>query len=318
MTPRVMVATLTWNQKEDVLECLRTLVKLDYPNYEIVVVDNGSTDGTFEAIREQYPQVHIVRNRENLGCAEGVNGEVRYALQVGPDYLFIIANDARVESSTLKELVQVAERDPRIGMVHPKVYYYGSEKKIWCAGVAHFDWFRGRFIGFVQKVEDDGSFDQEKEAEFFPGGFSLVRMEAIKKVGLLDPDYFIFLDDSDWAHRFHRAGFVARYAPRARAWHKPSSSVGMESESFYYYRTRNRLFFVKKYAPFGIFPLFFLVFQFELFFHTLPTLYLSNQKAQMGAVLLGVFDFLRGKRGRRDFEKKRTQEDTEPVHANRH
>lgn len=303
--PRVVVGTLTWNQKSDVLECLRTLVQLDYPNYEIVVVDNGSTDGTFEAIRKRYPQVHVVRHAENLGCAEGVNGEIRHTLQTGADYLFIIANDATVEPTTLSELVRVAQKDPRIGMVHPKVYYSSDPKKIWFAKGGKMDWLRGKFFGFIQNVEDQGNFDEEGEAEFFPGGFSLVRMEAVKKAGFLDPHYFIFLDDADWSLRIRRAGYSARYAPQARAWHKPSSSVGMESESFYYYRTRNRLFFMKRHAPHACLPIFFVSFFLELFFQTLPTLYLSKQGPQMKAVVLGVFDFLRGKRGRRDFSAKR-------------
>jgi GT2 family glycosyltransferase/MoaA/NifB/PqqE/SkfB family radical SAM enzyme len=305
MIPRVVVATLTWNQKSDVLECLSSLVRLDYPNYEIVVVDNGSTDGSVEAITEQFPQVSIVRNSENLGCAEGVNGEIRYALKAGADYLFIIANDAVVESSTLKELVRVAEENPRAGIVSPKVYYYGTEKRIWFAKGAKFDWVKGRFFGFAQNVEDDGSFDKEEEAEFFPGGFSLVRVEAIKKAGLLDPGYFIYFDDSDWSYRIHRAGYAGRYAPKARAWHKPSSALGMETDGFFYYRTRNRLFFVKKYAPIGVFPVFLLYFLFEFVTHTLPYLYLNGRRPQIKAACLGIFDFICGKRGRRDFLARR-------------
>lgn len=303
--PRVVVGTLTWNQKDDVLECLRSLLQLNYPNYEIVVVDNGSTDGTAEAIREQFPQVHVVRNKENLGCAEGVNGEIRYALAAGADYLFIIANDAVVEPSTLTELVRVAGKDPKIGIVSPKVYYYGgSGKRIWFARGAQFDWWRGRFYGFVQNVEDGGGFDQEEEADFFPGGFSLVRVEAIKKAGLLDPAYFIYFDDSDWSFRIRKTGFEGRYAPRARAWHKPSSALGMETESFYYYRTRNRFFFVKKYAPFPVFAGFLFFFFFEFVTNTLPTLYLSHQKPQIRAAFLGILDFFRGRMGRRDFPKR--------------
>lgn len=304
-TPKVVVATLTWNQKSDVLECLSTLVKLDYPHYEIVVVDNGSTDGTSEAVQRQYPGVHLVRHPENFGCAEGVNGEIRYALQAGADYLFIIANDAVVEPSTLTELVKVAERDPKIGIVSPKVYHYGSKSRIWFAGGARFDWVRGRFHGFFQNVEDDGSFDEEQEAEFFPGGFSLVRTEAIKRTGFLDPDYFIYFDDSDWSLRIHRAGYSGRYAPRSRAWHKPSSALGMETEGFYYYRARNRLFFVAKYAPFVALPIFFAYFFYELVFETLPCLFRSGSKAQLRAVLVGIADFFRGKRGGRTFEEKR-------------
>ncbi len=305
MTPKVVVGTLTWNQKADVLECLRSLTKLDYPNYEIAVVDNGSTDGTFQAVRQEFPQVHVVRHSENLGCAEGVNGEVRYALQAGADYLFIIANDAIVEPSTLSELVQVAERDPTLGIVSPKVYHYGTENRIWFARGARFDWVRGRFYGFVQNVDDDGTCDNETEADYFPGGFSLVRVEAIKKTGFLDPGYFIYFDDSDWSHRIHLAGFRGACAPRARAWHKPSSALGMETPSFFYYRTRNRLYFVKKYAPQGVFPLFLFNFLTEFLFQTIPYLLTNSRKSELGAALLGIIDFLRAKQGARDFTRTR-------------
>lgn len=302
--PKVVVGTLTWNQKSHVLECLASLVKLDYANYEIVTVDNGSTDGTYEAIRDQFPDVHVVRHPENLGCAEGVNGEIRYALAAGARYLFIIANDAVVQPSTLSELVKVAEGDPAIGVVFPKVYYYGTQRKIWMARgirMEGVDWLRGRFTGLVQNVEDDGSYDQEIEAALGAGGFCLVRLEAVKKVGFLNPDYWIYYDDADWLVRIHRAGYSGRYAPRAVAWHKPSSAMGMETEGFYYYRTRNRLIFFKRYSPPLIFPLFFLYFFSELFFDTLPCLYLSGRRPQMRTAVQGLLDFLRGRKGPQDF-----------------
>ena len=298
MAPKVVVGTLTWNQKAHVMECLASLVRLEYPNYEIVVVDNGSTDGTEEAVRAAFPQAHLVRNAKNLGAAEGINGYVRFALEANADYLLIIANDGCVEPSTLTELVKVAEADPSLGIVAPKVYYHGTNK-IWFAGGARFDWLRGQFHGFHQNVEDDGSYDREGEAEYFPGGFSLFRVAAIRKAGLLDPRYFVYWEDPDWTIRFYRAGYKGWYTPRSRAWHKASSSLGMESPDFYYYRTRNRLLFVSQWAPFGIFPVFFLYFLFEFIFQTTPYLLRSKMTGQWRASLAGIFDFLRGRFGAR-------------------
>ncbi len=302
-SPKVVVGTLTWNQKSDVLECLDSLVKLDYPNYEIVVVDNGSSDGTWEAVQARFPQVAVVRHPENFGCAEGVNGEIRYALERGADYLFIIANDAKVEPSTLSELVRAAERDSKIGVVFPKVYYWESNR-IWYAygtRVKEIRWFRGQFPGFVQNVEDDGSFGEERETELFPGGFCLARMEAVRKAGFLDADYFIFNDDDDWLYRIHKAGYTGRFIPSARAWHKPSSSVGKESPVFYYYRTRNRLLFFRKHSPFMVFLAFLLFYYpFELLLE-LYRLFRSDQRNQLKAVARGVFDFIRGKFGQWEY-----------------
>lgn len=303
-TPKVVVGTLTWNQKAHVLECLRSLVQLDYPRYEIVVVDNGSTDGTYEAVRAQFPTAHIVRHPENLGCAEGVNGEIRYAQAAGADYLFIIANDAVVQPSTLSELVRVAQTNPSIGIVFPKVYYYGTQKKIWMARGIKWEginWLRGRFEGLIQNVEDDGRYDEQTDATLGAGGFCLVRLEAVKKAGLLNPDYWIYYDDAEWLMRIRKAGYSGRYAPRAVAWHKPSSAMGMETEAFYYYRTRNRLTFFKQFSPPGVFPLFFLYFLWELFSDTLPCLFLSHRRPQMKTALQGVLDFLRGRKGAQDF-----------------
>ena len=305
MDPKVVVGTLTWNQKKDVLECLRSLIKLDYPNYEIVMVDNGSTDGTVEAVREEFPQVVIVPNEANLGCAEGVNGEIRYAIQAKADYLFIVANDALVEPSTLTELVKVAKRNPELGMIFPKVYYYQSNRIWFARGIklhGGVDWLRGRFSGFVQDVEDDGSYDEESEADVYPGRFCMVSMPAVKKVGFLDPRYFIYFDDSEWLARMARQGFHGRYAPRARTWHKASSSVGMESPAFYYYRTRNRLYFYRQFSPVGYFPFFMIYFFFELVTKTAPRLILSKMLSQLSAVGLGILDFLHKKMGSRMFE----------------
>lgn len=308
MLPKVVVGTLTWNQKKDVIECLESVSKMDYPNFETVMVDNGSTDGTIEEVTRLFPKVSIVRNASNLGCAEGVNGEIRHAIHANADYLFIIANDAVVEPSTLSELMEVAQKDPELGMIFPKVYYYQS-RKIWFAKGINLnggvDWLRGRFQNFVQNIEDDGSCEEECDADFYPGGFCVVNMAAVRKVGLLDPRYFIYFDDTEWLVRIARAGFRGRYAPKALTWHKASSAFGMESPIFHYYRTRNRLYFYRQFSPAGYFPLFLVYFFYEFFTQTIVRLYRSGMHAQIRAALWGMGDFFRGKMGSRDFSAKK-------------
>jgi len=304
MEPRVIVGILTWNQKADVVECLRSVIQMDYPNFEVVVVDNGSTDGTEDAIHAEFPQVTIVRNQTNTGCAEGVNGQLRYALQENADYLFTIANDAVVDPRTLTELIKVAKTNPELGTFFPKVYYYGTNKIWFAKGISldgGIDWLRGRFRGYVQNVEDTGQYDEECGAEIYPGGFCMVNVQAVRKVGLLNPDYFIYFDDSEWLMRIARAGYRGKYVPKARAWHKASSSLGMETPSFYYYRTRNRFYFFREFSPPWIFPFFIFYFTYEFLTKTWPRLYLSKMHAQWKAVLIGVRDFVRGRMGSRTF-----------------
>ncbi len=306
--PKVVVATLTWNQKDHVLRCLESLVKLDYPNFEIVVVDNGSVDGTYEAVRARFPGVAIVRHAENLGCAEGVNGEIRYAIRARADYLFIIGNDATVEPSALRELVSAIDAKPQIGLAFPKVYYADSDKKIWFARgakISEIDWWRGQLRGFIQNVEDKGQYDSPEEANLYPGGFCLVRMAAVHKAGLLDPGYFIYYDDTEWLMRIHRAGYSGRYVPEAKTWHKPGSAFGVESSAFHYYRTRNRLYFFETYSPKGRFLLFFLYFLYDFFWNTLYRLWRSGCPEQARAAILGFVDYLRRKKGSRNLDPSR-------------
>lgn len=303
MDPKVVVATLTWNQKADVLECLNTLTRMDYPNYEVVVVDNGSVDGTAEEIRRLYPKVRIVRHASNLGCAEGVNGEIRYAIAAEADYLFILANDAVVEPSTLSELIKAAQAHPDRDMFFPKVYYHQSNRIWFARGVrmdTEVDWLRGRFTNYVQNVEDDGSYDEGCDADLYPGGFCLISMRAIRKTGFLNPHYFIYFDDTEWLARMARHGFHGRYVPKARAWHKASSAFGMESPSFHYYRTRNRLYFYREFSPPGVFPRFMVLFFYEFLTDTAIRLFRSGMNAQLRAALWGIADFFRGKMGPRD------------------
>ncbi len=297
--PKVLIATLTWNQKQDTLECLASLQKVRYDNLEVMVVDNGSRDGTCEAIREGYPHVPIVRNEKNLGCAEGMNCNIRYMLGTDADFLFLLGNDTIVDPDVVSELVRVAVSDPRIGIVVPKIYYYDRPDVLWFARGCTMDWEKGIFTGLVQNIKDDGSQDADRDFDFSPGGFTFVRRSILEKGILLDPDYFIYFDDSDWYWRIKKDGWRFAYAPKAKVWHKPSSSVGMESPHFYYYRVRNRLLFMKKYVSSSAFRRFLLFFAWDYSWNTVYRLAREGKWACVSASMAGVRDFCLGRFGER-------------------
>src|SRR3989338_9915199 len=104
--PKVVVGTLTWNQKERVFRWFESISKLDYPGLTLVVVDNHSTDGTVEALRQSFPEAHVIRHRENLGFCEGINSQFRFAIEAGADYLFIVENDGEPDPKVLSLLVE--------------------------------------------------------------------------------------------------------------------------------------------------------------------------------------------------------------------
>jgi len=300
--PQVLILILNHNQKTDTLRCLESLMELNYSNYKILLVDNNSKDGTADKIGKLYPEVILIETKINLGCAGGRNVGIKYFLfQTKADYILFLDNDTEVDADLLNNLINVAESDNKIGLVAMKVYYFDEPNKFWFAGGAKINWLKGRFYNSGQGEMDYGQFDNGKEIDSIPGGFTFIKREVLEKAGKLDERYFIYYEDPDWCVRVKKTGFKIAFAPGAKVWHKASSSLGMESPAFYYYRTRNRLLFMWKNAPRIKFFLFFFYFLYDFSCHTLLTLYLSRKPKQFRASLIGVMDFLRGRFGERAF-----------------
>jgi GT2 family glycosyltransferase len=243
--PQVTIIVLNWNGLNDTLDCLESLGQLDYKNHKVVVVDNGSVDGSVPGIREQFPGVTIIENGENLGYAGGNNVGLRYAMAQGADYALLLNNDTVVDPAFLGILVDAAEADPAVGIAGPTIYYHERPDVIWSAGGA-IDWQRGstRMVGLDER--DDGQFGVEpRAADFVTGCAMLVRRTMMEKVGPLDERFFAYYEETEWCVRVARAGYKIVHVPLARMWHKISPSARADSPLVHYYMTRNRLLFLK-------------------------------------------------------------------------
>jgi hypothetical protein len=245
MSPRVAVVVLNWNGLADTLECLASLECLDYPAYEVVMVDNGSTDGSAPVIRERFPAMTMLENGENLGYAGGNNVGLRYALAHKADYALVLNNDTKVAPDLLRRLVDAAEASPSIGIAGPTIYYHEQPDVIWSAGGA-IDWRRGstRMIGLNER--DAGQFGaRPRVVDFVTGCAMLVRRTVVEQVGLLDERFFAYYEETEWCVRAARAGYKIVHVPLARMWHKISPAARADSPFVHYYMTRNRLLFLK-------------------------------------------------------------------------
>ena len=256
---KVYIIILNWNGVQDTLECLKSLEKLDYSPFEILVVENGSEDGNEAClIKEKYPGVKLIINEENLGFAEGNNVGIRYALNLEADYVLLLNNDTTVDGSLLKELIKVIESDEKTGMVGPKIYYQNPPNKIWFGG-GKIRWWRPVHIrnGFV----DRGKLEKVKQSDYITGCALLIKREVIEKIGLLDNRFFLYYEDIDWSLRAIKAGYQLMFVPQAKVWHKISSSLGKFSVSSIYYGIRNRLLLLQKHAQWfeRLFFLFFIL-----------------------------------------------------------
>lgn len=192
----------------------------------------------------------LIKNGKNYGFSGGNNSALRFALEVlKSDYILLLNNDTVVDPSFLDRLVEVAESDPAIGFAGPKSYYYdyhGRTDVINFAG-GHITMWKGKSRKIGLNETDRGQYGAIADVDYVEGSCLLARSETLMNIGLLDPAYFLYWDDTDWSVRARNAGFRLVYVPGARIWHKEAVSSGKKKNSVQeYYVTRNRSWFVMR------------------------------------------------------------------------
>jgi GT2 family glycosyltransferase len=291
--PSVAVIVLNWNRTEDTLECLESLVKLDYPRFEVVVVDNGSRPSPRERILERFPSVTYLETDMNLGYAGGNNVGIRYALARRHDYVLVLNNDTIVEPDILRHAAAVAESDPAIGAVGVKIIAWEDPARIWVAyGEVTYRQGLVRLIGYLSRR----AFDEQKDVEWVPGTAMFLRRSALEKVGLFDEEFFAYHEDVDWCTAARKQGFRVVFAPGARIVHKGHRSSGGRGyvTPRQYLAGHNMILFVRKHAtPLQVAK--FVFFQVA----TLPFQYLrrlvTGEQAGVSMKVRGMLDALRGR-----------------------
>lgn len=243
--PSVGIIVLNWNGKKDTLETLESLRKVTYPRFHTIVVDNGSTDGSQQDIREQHPEIILIETGRNLGFARGNNIGIQHALAEEVDAVLLLNNDVEVAPDFLSHLVNSLYSSPDIGAVNPKIYYHSEPNVIWSAG-GTIDYrnctTHQRFID----EQDTGQADTGGDIDFAIGCAVLVKRETIERAGMLDPDFFLYYEETEWCHRIRKAGFRITYVPESKIWHKVSRGLAGNPGLSLYYFSRNRLLFGKK------------------------------------------------------------------------
>lgn len=249
MDPKVFIVVLNWNRASDTVECVDSLQSLAYPNFEIVVIDNASSDGSVSALQNKFPALKVIQNSRNLGYAGGNNVGVRYALDHGADYVLLLNNDTVVDRDLVRDLVSAMQREPQAGIVCPLIYDYRDPTKVWFAG-SSINWATGESPHWGLGERDNGQFNRVIEVDRVTGCAMMVSRSVFERVGLFDPDYFLYYEDVDLCVRAAKAGFKSYCVQTAKVWHKESSSTGASqgSDLHAYYHTRNRLLFLRKHG----------------------------------------------------------------------
>lgn len=246
----VAVIVLNWNGLADTRALLPTLLACRLPDgwkLRALVVDNGSTDGSAEAIAREFPAVELVALDENRRFAGGNNEGLRRCLALGDEAVMLLNNDTECDREMLAALLEALERDPRAGAVAPLIDYARPADRIWYAGA----WCIPA-LGFVGhrglRQHDRGQFTKIEPTGYLSGCCLLATREVWTKVGLLDERYFIYAEDADWSLRARAAGYHLLFVPAAKLKHKVSASSGDASPWKIYQRLRANLTLFARHA----------------------------------------------------------------------
>jgi GT2 family glycosyltransferase len=234
------IVVLNWNGLADTRALLPTLAACRVPDgwrMRTLVVDNGSTDGSVDALRREFPDIELLPLGENRRFAGGNNPGIRRALESGADAVMLLNNDTRADPGLLEHLLLALEQDPSAGAAAPLIYFGAPTRRIWFAG--------GRCVPALGLTShrgirelDEGQYRKVEETGYLTGCCLVAWRTVWEKVGVLDEGYFIYAEDADWSLRARRAGFGLLFVPTARLWHEVSASAGQASPFKIYHRLR--------------------------------------------------------------------------------
>jgi len=295
MNSKIFIIILNWNGKDDTIECLNSLEKIDYKTYKIILIDNDSRDNSAKEIKKKFPNVKLIQSKKNLGWVGGNNIGIKYALENKADYILLLNNDTVVDKKFLSEMIKIAEKDEKIGIVSSKSYFY-SNPNILQYTTLKFNFKTGQSILEGYGQEDKGQFDNSQEMDLCGGACMLIKSEVFEKIGLLDEIYSLYFGDTDLGIRTRRAGYKIIFCPKAKIWHKVSMSIGGNSCPVKeYLMNRNRVVFMKKYTNKGQFYRFL----FHLFFESMLTSLTFIKKGNLGmlkSTIKGIFGGIKWKK----------------------
>jgi GT2 family glycosyltransferase len=290
---RVYIVILNWNGKDDTCQCLTSLEKLTYPSVEILLVDNGSTDGSQEFLRDRFPAIRLIETKVNLGYAGGNNVGIEIALREGADFVFVLNNDTIVDPGIIEAFL-AGFSDERVGILGGKILRMEDPKRLdhlgghWNSKKIDFD-----YVGYNALDGDEWSYS--REFEYVCGAALMIQRDVFEKIGLFDPRYFLFWEEADFCFRARRGGFAVKNCPQAQVWHKISASFTGGKPHAAYFLWRNRLLWIERNFS-GLSKLSYFI---RLLLGKLPAFYFSKQLRKLQLLIQKA----RGKNTRRNEER---------------
>lgn len=279
--PKVSIILVNYNGYQDTIECLKSLQNLKYNNFEVIIVENGSND--YDAIRDDKflnENAIVILEKENGGFSAGNNIGIRYALEHGTDYVFLLNNDTTIDSQAVRYLVDASEEDDKIGITTGNIYYYSQPEELWYSnGIYNYK------KGATYMVND-----ASEEVSFVCGCMMLIKRAVIEQIGFLSDDFFLYSEDTEYDCRAVAAGWKLKWTPKAKVYHKISASTVENSDFQQYYMIRNNLLIVKRYGTHKMYGYIYRLYQ------TIKAI--KNKNCTIKALRWACMDFARGRLGK--------------------
>jgi GT2 family glycosyltransferase len=256
MQPKVSIVIVNWNGYHDTVECIESLENIQYDDFNIILIDNGSDSEEVLKLMSTNHRLKVILLRRNLGFALANNVGILVALESKSELILLLNNDTVVDPWFLSEMVRIAVGDRRIGILGPKIYYYNNRNKLWYAGGKLNLYLNHKTKG--QNHKDDGQFDDIKQVDWISGACMLIRKSVVDKIGYLPKEYFLGWEDIDYCTNATKNGFKCVYVPRSHIWHKASASFKHHGLSYrqIFLGFRNRVIMRYKYLSAPKFLLF--------------------------------------------------------------
>ncbi|HTR32170.1 MAG TPA: glycosyltransferase family 2 protein [Puia sp.] len=261
--PLVSIITVNYNSTEVTVDLLRSIQRLAFTSWEVIVVDNASREDPTARLRAVEPQVRVIVSPVNLGFSGGNNLGIRAAKG---EYLFLVNNDTELTEGLIEGLLDVFRRHPDAGMACPKFHFFYHPEIIEYAGYNALNVWKGSCTMVGNKERDEGQYDREGVTNFAHGGAMMVPAAVVKAVGEMPECYFLYYEELDWSEMLKRRGFRIYYQPRSLIYHKESMSVGRKSLIKTYYHCRNRILFMRR----NVGPVALTAFTLYFIFFTIP------------------------------------------------
>ncbi len=249
--PSVGVVILNFNTKELLERFIPAVLATTYPNFELIVADNGSSDGSLELVREKFPGVTCLDLNINLGFAGGYNQALQ---ELDHDYFVLLNSDVRVDPNWITPVIEVMERDQKIAAAQPKILDENKPDHFEYAGAAGgfmdalaYPFCRGRVFEVLE--EDEGQYDSTREVFWASGAALFIRSEIWNSIGGLDTDYFAHMEEIDLCWRLKNKGFSIVAVPEARVWHLGGATLSKAKAKKTFLNFRNTLASMAKNMP---------------------------------------------------------------------